>query len=174
MKLMYVFYDSASIKPAQGQLHNIHSAHSNKVTTHIQTCIPLSHQALDAFLKEFQRLLLEKIVSSLFHMTVRLKLVSLECLLQWLKYVEVGPYARCSSTSQCMCCTLVLMVFTMWGCALPFNCLHESHHCFSQTRVAIHGLHPLINLCWLAALRAQKLNHSTMILLGWNVIHHIF
>jgi hypothetical protein len=76
-------------KHARGRLH-IYRGRPNGVTARIQTCVALIHQAPDAFLEEFRRLLLEKVADSLFNLSVRLGSASLECLPQWPKDVEVA------------------------------------------------------------------------------------
>jgi hypothetical protein len=50
------------------------------------------------------------------------------------------------------------------------------HRCFCHTSIAVHSLQPPMNLRCLAALCAQKLNQSSLILLGrmWNATRHIF
>jgi hypothetical protein len=127
-------------KPAMGWWHNIYYAHSNKVTNRIQTCAPLSHRVMYAFVKEFWRLLLEK-VANLFQLNVQLKSASLECLLQWPKDVEV-PGAEIQTVCQ-------MLQYLLMHVLRDDACYHATtpvfHCCFWHTSIAVYGLHPLVD-----------------------------
>jgi hypothetical protein len=95
-------YEGGSIQTHPGSITYLLSA--LQVTARIQTCVPLSHQTLDAFLEEFRKLLLDKVANSSFHLSVRLASASVECLLQWPKDVEVarGKIRTVRWTLQCL------------------------------------------------------------------------
>jgi hypothetical protein len=141
----------------------------SKVIACIQKCIPLSHQLLDAFLEEFWRLLL-------FHLSVQLESVSLKCLLQcpkmWKSWGRglTGPYVRL------LVLHLLLNGVRYVGVCIIVHLSAPVFHClFWYTSISIHDLHLPMNIHWLTALCAQKINHSMLILLGWmwSMIRHI-
>lgn len=151
-----------------------------KVTTHIQTCVPPSHQPLDTLKKNSKGCCQKKALTACFT-----KVSNSSQRVPWVPASMASTcgshrarsryrlYGRCSKH---MLHLGLDDVYCMRACIIRQLSAPVFHHSFWHKSTAIHGLHPTMCLCRLKAHYCiQHLTHQIFIFYGWmwNVLSHI-